>query len=154
LIASETSYVARRPSRQPLRFSKSGNPTIERLYRTHWLSSELSKRKRERLEEKASRAPELVVIQPLRATWTCHRCGGTGDLLIMEDHGPACLRCIGLDDLEFLAAGNTLLTRRVRAKSARHAVVVRFSRSRRRYERQGLLVEPQVLTQVQRELAA
>jgi hypothetical protein len=60
LIASETSYVARRPSRQPLRFSKSGNPTIERLYRTHWLSSELSKRKRERLEEKASSAPELV----------------------------------------------------------------------------------------------
>src|SRR5262245_50133706 len=37
LIPSETSYVARTPSRQTLRFSKSGSPTIEQLYRTHWL---------------------------------------------------------------------------------------------------------------------
>jgi hypothetical protein len=71
----------------------------------------------------------------------------------MENPGPACLRCVGLDNLEFLAAGDALLTRRVRAKSPRHAVVVRFSRSRRRYERQGLLVEPQALAQAQRELA-
>src|SRR5262249_15800071 len=75
LIPSEASYVARTPSRQTLRFSKSGPPTIERLYRTHWLSGELSQRKQERLAEKASRAPELVVIRPLNAAWTCHRCG-------------------------------------------------------------------------------
>ena len=48
LIPSETSYVARTPSRQTLRFSKSGTLTIERLYRTHWLSGELSQRKQER----------------------------------------------------------------------------------------------------------
>jgi hypothetical protein len=154
LVASETSYVARRPSRQQLRFSKSGNPTIERLYSTHWISSELSQKKRERVAEKASRAPELVVIQPLNAAWKCHRCGDSGDLLMMEDAGPACLRCLGLHDLEFLGAGDALLTRRVKAKSPRHAVVVRFSKSRRRYERQGLLIEPQALTQAQRELAA
>jgi hypothetical protein len=149
---SEVDYVARTPRRQTLRFSKSGNPAIEQLYRTHWVSRELSERERERLAEKASRAPELVVIQPLKDAWTCHRCGGTGDLLIMENPGPACLRCVGLDDLEFLAAGDALLTRRVKASSPRHAVVVRFSKSRRRYERQGLLVEPQALTKVQREL--
>jgi hypothetical protein len=34
LIPSETSYVARTPSRQTLRFSKSGSPTIERLCRS------------------------------------------------------------------------------------------------------------------------
>jgi hypothetical protein len=73
---------------------------------------------------------------------------------MMENPGPACLQCVGLDDLEFLSAGDALLTRRVRAKSARHAVVVRFSRTRRRYERQGLLVEPQALAEAQRELAA
>jgi hypothetical protein len=152
LSASETHYVARAPQRQTLRFSRSGNPTIEQLYRTHWVSRELSARKQERLAEKASRAPDLVVIQPLNDAWTCHRCGGTGDLLMMEKPGPACLRCVGLDDLEFLGAGDALLTRRVKAKSARHAVVVRFSRSRRRYERQGLLVEPRALTDAQREL--
>ena len=152
LSESETDYVARTPQRQRLRFSRSGNPTIEKLYRTHWVSPELSERKRERLAEKASRAPEPVVIQPLNTEWTCHRCGGTGGLLVMENPGPACLRCVGLDDLEFLPAGDALRTRRVKAKSARSAVVVRFSRSRRRYERQGLLVEPQALTGAERDL--
>ena len=152
MSASETHYVARTSQRQALRFSRSGNPTIEKLYRTHWVSRELSERKRERLAEKASRPPDLVVIQPLNDAWICHRCGRTGDLLMMENPGPACLRCVGLDDLEFLGAGDALLTRRVKAKSARHAVVVRFSRSRRRYERQGLLVEPRALTDAQREL--
>jgi len=92
------------------------------------------------------------VIQPLNTEWTCHRCGGSGGLLVMENPGPACLRCVGLDDLEFLPAGDALLTRRVKAKSARSAVVVRFSRSRHRYERQGLLVEPQTLKDAERDL--
>jgi hypothetical protein len=150
LTPSETNYVAQTPRRQMLRFSKSGEPTVERQYRTHWVSAELSKAKRERLAEKANRPPELVVIQPLNDAWTCHRCGGSGDLLVMENPGPACLKCTGLDDLAFLGAGDALLTRNARSKSKKHAVVVRFSRSRRRYERQGLLVEPQVLADVER----
>jgi len=154
LIASEAYYVACTPQRQMLRFSRSGDPALEQSYRTHWASPELSERKRERLAEKASRAPELVVVQPLNTEWTCHRCGGTGDLLVMENSGPACLRCVGLDDLDFLPAGDTLLTRRAKAKSARHAVVVRFSRSRRRYERRGLLLEPQALADARRELGS
>lgn len=149
LLASPTEYVARTPRRQMLRFSGSGDSAVEEAYRTHWASPELSEQKRERLSEKASRAPELVVIQPLKANWTCHRCGGTGDLLMMEPPGPACLRCAGLDDLEYLPAGDALLTRRVKAKSIRYAVVVRFSKTRRRYERQGLLVEPKLLADAQ-----
>jgi len=152
LLSSETHYVARTPQRQTLQFSRSGDPTIERLYRTHWVSPDLSERKRERLAEKAARAPDLVVILPLHADWTCHRCGGSGDFLIMESAGPACLRCVGLDDLEFLSAGDALLTRRAKARSPRHAVVVRFSKNRRRYERQGLLVQPQALRDAQRQL--
>jgi hypothetical protein len=152
LLPSETPYIARTPQREPLRFSPSGNPAIEQLYRTHWVSPSLSTAQRHRLAKKASQAPELVVIQPLNAAWTCHRCGGTGDFLMMENPGPACLRCVDLDDLEFLGAGDALTTRRVKAKSARYAVVVRFSRSRRRYERQGLLVEPQALKDVQSDI--
>ena len=145
LRPSETAYVARTPQRQTLVFSRSGNPTIERLYRTHWVSPKLSEHKRDQLKEKLSRAPDLVVIQPLNRDWVCHRCGGTGELLMMEQPGPACLRCVGLDDLEFLPAGDALLTRRAKARSARYAVVVRFARSRGRYERQGLLVEGRAL---------
>ncbi len=152
LTASEAAYVARTPRRETLRFSRNGNPAVEASYRTHWVSPELSERTRERLAEKASRAPELVVIQPLNNEWTCHRCGGTGSLLIMETPGSACLRCAGLDDLAYLPAGDALLTRRAKATSSRYAVVVRFSRTRGRYERQGLLVEPQALADAQREL--
>jgi hypothetical protein len=151
LVAEQTRYTARGPER-PLRFSRSGDPAREAMYRTHWFSGELSRGKRERMVEKAGRAPELVAVSPLKATWTCHQCGGTGDLLVMENAGPACLRCVGLGDLEFLPAGDALLTRRAKAASARHAVVVRVSKTRGRFERQGLLVEPQALAEARREL--
>jgi hypothetical protein len=126
LAPSEVQYVARTPQRQALRFTRSGDTNVEELYRIHWVSPKLAEHRRERLVEKANQPPELVVISPLKDDWTCHRCGGT--------------------------AGDGLLTRRVRAASARHAVVVRFSKARRRYERQGLLVEAQALAQAQRQL--
>jgi hypothetical protein len=154
LSASPADYVARTPQRQTLRFSRSGDPAIEASYRTHWISPELSEKKRARLVEKSGRAPELVVVVPLHTGWKCHRCGGTGDLLMMENPGPACLTCVGLDDLEYLPAGDALLSRRAKAKSKRYAVVMRFSRTRRRYERHGLLVEAQALADAQRSLEA
>ncbi|HEY1382899.1 MAG TPA: hypothetical protein VGF43_04755 [Dongiaceae bacterium] len=154
LVASLIDYVVRTPQRQDLRFSRSGSPALEEHYRTHWVSGELSRAKRAHLAEKASRVPELVVVQPLNREWKCHRCGGGGDLLMMENRGPACLDCVGLGDLAFLPAGNALLTRRAKAQSKRSAVVVRFSRSRRRYERQGMLVEAGALEAARREIEA
>ena len=52
LKASETVYVARTCDRRPLRFSKSGDPEIELAYRTHWVSAELSERKRAKMAER------------------------------------------------------------------------------------------------------
>jgi len=57
----------------------------------------------------------------------------------------------GLDHLVFLPSGDTALTRRSRKYSVLSAVVVRFSRSRGRYERQGLLVESEALERAQQE---
>src|SRR3954467_10907380 len=113
LSPNQADYVARTPQRQALRFSRSGDPALEARYRTHWVSPKLSEKKRERLIEEASRAPELVVILPLNGDWACNRCGRSGDFLMMEDPGPVSLRCMGLDDLEFLPAGDALLSRRV-----------------------------------------
>lgn len=96
---------------------------------------------------------ELVVVSPIKA-WTCSSCGGTGELLTMDDPGPLCLACAELDHLVFLAAGDAALTRRARRHSGLSAVVVRFSRSRRRYERQGLLVEQTALEQAEAECLA
>lgn len=144
LVPSEAVYVAQSSGREPLQFSESGDPAIERAYRTHWVSPALSEKKRERLEAKMSRPPELVAIEPSKE-WTCHRCGGTGSLLVMEPPGPACLGCAGLGDLVILPSGDAGLTRRARAASTKSAVIVRWSRTRKRYERIGLLVEPRAL---------
>jgi hypothetical protein len=105
LKPSETGYVARSRGRQPLRFSKSGDPAIERAYRTHWVSPELSERKRARLVERQSRPPDLVVISPVK-DFTCSACRMVGGgLLIMEEAGPVCLACADMDHLAFLASG-------------------------------------------------
>ena len=52
---------------------------------------------------------------------------------------------LDLDHLVFLPSGNTALTRRARKASTLSAVVVRWSRARKRYERQGVLVESPAL---------
>ncbi len=153
LKPSETAYVARSRGRANLRFSKSGDPSIERAYRTHWVSPALSERKRKRLSERQSKPPELVVISPIR-DWVCAACGGTGGLLIMEGPGPLCLACADMDHLVFLHAGDAALTRRAKAASSLSAVVVRFSRARKRYERQGILVEEDALAAAERQCLA
>lgn len=153
LKPSETAYVRRSPGRPALRFSKSGKPSIERAYRTHWVSPKLSERERERLAERQSKAPDLVVISPVN-DWTCSLCDGTGDLLIMDEPGPLCLTCAEMDHLVYLPAGDAALTRRAKAASALSAVVVRFSRARKRYERQGVLVEDDALASAEQQCLA
>jgi len=153
LKPSETVYVARTRDRRRLRFSKSGDEAIERGYRTHWVSPELSEAKRQRLHDRESRPPDLVVIQPLK-DWTCRECSGAGSFLIMEDEGPLCLTCADLDHLVYLPAGNMALTRRAKKGSRLSAVVVRFSRARKRYERQGVLVEADALANAEAECLA
>ena len=154
LKPSETAYVARTRDRRSLRFSKSGDPGIERAYRTHWVSPELSERKRDRLAERQSRALDLVVVSPVK-DWTCSVCGSEdGGWLIMEDQGPVCMVCADMNHLVFLPSGDAALTRRAKARSRLSAVVVRFSRARKRYERQGMLVDEDALERAEQECLA
>ncbi|HET9654773.1 MAG TPA: DUF2293 domain-containing protein [Kineosporiaceae bacterium] len=145
LDPSDTVPLARARHRTELRFGPSADPVLERAVRTSWISPELAGRARERVVARQTKAPDLVVIDPLGDDWTCHECGGTGDLLMMEGPGPICLACADLDHLVFLPAGEATLTRRAKKASSLSAVVVRFSRARKRYERQGILVEPEAL---------
>jgi hypothetical protein len=121
---------------------------MERAYRTHWVSADLSEKVRERLMERATKAPDLVVISPVK-DWQCAGCGGTGDFLFMEDRGPVCLGCADMDHLVYLPSGDATLSRRAKAASGLSAVVVRFSRSRKQYERQGVLVETEALARAE-----
>lgn len=144
LLPSETAYSARTRDRRALRLSVSGADGIECAYRTHWLSPRLSEAERRRLAARQNTPPDLVVISPVR-DWTCATCSETGDLLFMQEAGPTCLSCAEMDHLVFLPSGDSGLTRRAHRASGLSAVVVRFSRSRKRYERQGLLVEADAL---------
>lgn len=103
--------------------------------------------------KRGNKAQDLVVVSPLKS-WACAECSGTGDFLTMDDAGPLCLTCADLDHLVYLPAGDAALTRRARKASGLSAVVVRFSRARRRYERQGILVEEDALDRAERECLA
>ena len=84
-----------------------------------------------------------------------HQCRGefgAGAVLMMEDAGPHCMDCSDLGHLEYLPAGNAALTRRATKLSGLSAVVVRWSRSRKRYERQGILAEPEAIEHAEAEL--
>jgi hypothetical protein len=84
----------------------------------------------------------------------CSECGAEIEqeaMLIKEADQPLCLYCARLDSLEFLPAGDTALTRRATKYSERAAVVVRFNRARKRYERQGILMEETALEKAEQE---
>src|SRR5882762_10096869 len=72
-------------------------------------------------------------------------------ITLAGDKGALCLECADLDHLEFLPTGDAALTRRARKYSTLAAVVLKWSRARKRYERQGLLVETQGLEKAEAE---
>jgi hypothetical protein len=101
----------------------------------------------------AARFKDIVVFWIVRDS-ACAECGealGKGRFLHMEGERPLCLSCADLAHLVFLERGNTALTRRATRHSTLHAVVVRFSRARKRYERQGVLVEEAALAKAEAE---
>lgn len=75
-------------------------------------------------------------------------------ITLNEEKGALCLACADLDQLVFLPSGDAALTRRSRKHSALSAVVLKWSRARHQYERQGLLVEEKALEQAESECLA
>jgi hypothetical protein len=92
---------------------------------------------------------DLLLFILRRATSTCGECGTElhkGNLIRLQgEKGALCLECADLDHLEFLPRGDAAITRRSRKYSKLWAIVVEWSRSRKRYERQGILAEPEAI---------
>jgi hypothetical protein len=108
------------------------------------------------LDQPSPASKDLVVFSIVRDSECseCHRELWKGSLVSMEKGAPLCMECADLAHLVWLASGYAALTRRAMKHSNLWAVIVKFSRARRRYERQGLLVEEQALEQAQEECLA
>ena len=105
---------------------------------------------------KAGSSKDLVVFEILRDS-ECTDCGEVirkGEFLFLDGERALCLSCADFDHLEYLPRGDAALTRRAKKYSGLSAVVVRFSRSRGRYERQGILVEASALERSEKECQA
>jgi hypothetical protein len=75
-------------------------------------------------------------------------------ITLEQEKGAVCLSCADLDELVFLPSGDAALTRRSKKYSNLSAIVLKFSKARGRYERQGLLVEESALEQAEAECLA
>lgn len=85
----------------------------------------------------------------------CHENLGTGAWIFLAgEQGALCLSCADLDHLAFLPSGDAALTRRARKHTTLSALVLKWSRARKRYERQGILVEEAALEKAEAECLA
>ncbi|MFW5775292.1 MAG: DUF2293 domain-containing protein [Chitinivibrionales bacterium] len=75
-------------------------------------------------------------------------------ITLQKNKGALCLGCADLDHLVYLAAGDAALSRRSRKHSRLSAVVLKWVRRRKRYERQGILIEEQALERAEQECDA
>lgn len=99
---------------------------------------------------------DIVVFRVRGDSW-CDECGrdlSKGGLLRLDRQKPLCLDCADLGHLEYLPRGDAAVTRRATRYSGLHAVVVEWSRSRKRYERQGILAEPSAIRRAEQESLA
>ena len=154
----EATYTRRGPRGvEELHVTEDGDPEWEKFYRTHYAPADQPQKKTARLAEKLSKPPDLVVFEKVSEEGNCSECGAElskGTFLVVEKGHPLCLTCADLDHLVYLPAGDAALSRRSRKHSPLSAVVVRFNRSRKRYERQGLLVSEAALARAEQECAA
>jgi hypothetical protein len=98
-----------------------------------------------------------IVVFSIRRDTNCARCNkamSDGSFLTLRENQPLCMECANLADLAFLPSGDPAVTRRAGKHSSRKAVVVRWARARKRYERQGTLVEQSAIDRAREESAA
>ncbi len=109
---------------------------------------------------KTSEATKEELVFVVSKDTACNRCASpitSGDFIkpITLPDGVKqgiCMTCAGYDDYDYLSAGNAKLTRLASKYSSSRTVVLRWSRSRKRYERRGLLLERSALNRAVDEL--
>lgn len=110
------------------------------------------------MNKPAKKKQEEIKVFIVKRETECGECGNHlwrgGWITLEEERGALCLSCADLDHLFFLPSGDATLTRRAKKNSRLWAVVLEWSRMRKRYERQGLLVEQEALEKAEEECEA
>src|SRR4051812_42838647 len=98
---------------------------------------------------------EILVFELIsRGDSKCDECGRElfkGNFLRKEGPRGLCIDCADLGHLTFVPSGDACITRRASKYSPLRVIVLRFSRSRKRYERQGILVAEEALARAEEE---
>jgi hypothetical protein len=98
-----------------------------------------------------------IVVFMVRRDTECSECKQElckGSFIRLADGKALCLECADLDHLEYLPRGDAAVTRRAGKYSPLRAVVVQWSRTRNRYERQGTLVAREAIERAEQECLA
>ena len=148
LKSSVTIYTTwSKGAKKKLKFSISGKSKIELSYSTHYLSQLLSDKKTQKIVQKLEQPPELLVFI-LSKEAECSKCKKEmhrSSFAYKQDEQILCMKCAGFDTFYFLQSGDSKLTIRAKKYSKIYAVVLKFSKARKRYERQGLLIPQEAL---------
>jgi len=102
-------------------FSSNGDPAVEKLYLTNYLSAAIPEPKQKAIKEKLEKPEPPTVFDVIRPT-ECSECGieiWKGGMIYLEQRKALCLACARMNDLEYLPAGDTALTRRATKHSSR-----------------------------------
>jgi len=98
---------------------------------------------------------DILVFELIsRGDSKCDECGRElfkGNFLRKEGPRGLCIDCADLGHLAFVPRGDACITRRASKYSPLRAIVLRFSRARKRYERQGILVAEEALARAEEE---
>ncbi|MGB7344546.1 MAG: DUF2293 domain-containing protein [Pirellulaceae bacterium] len=149
--------AASRGGERKLQILADEDPVKETFLLTRYQRADLTPARKKQIEKKLTKAADLVVFILTSDDCRCSECEdaiGQGGWMYREDDQPLCMSCADFDYLEFLPSGNATLTRRAKKFSALSAVVVRFNKRRKRFERQGLLVTTTAIEQAEESMEA
>jgi hypothetical protein len=107
----------------------------------------------------ASKRSSDPAVYCLSKASRCHNCDAkqeSGSIVTLvegkDEREVNCLNCSGLNGYRMVRAGDAKVTRLAKKYSPKRYIVLKWSELWKTYERQGLLVQPDAVEQIEKEL--
>ena len=106
------------------------------------------------MEKDKKKSNNIIIFISTKET-LCDDCGQTvhknNYIKLTHERKAYCITCADLDHLIFLPSGDACISRRAKKYSTLNAIVMQWSKSRRRNERQGILAEEEAIKKAEIE---